>query len=113
MTAYSHNDRLMGRSYLLEDKEIQHRICTGLDVFDMYPEVYTFRELFTKFGPISKTDSFVDVPRGLLTNGKKFSFLLKDGCQREDYHESKWSEINNKDQLIAYKIIQKGLLIFF
>lgn len=85
MTSYSHNDRLMGREYLLQDKELQRRICTGLDVFDMYPEVYSFKELVAKFGPIESSDTFVDIPRAVIENPQRFAFLLKGNCIREDY----------------------------
>lgn len=69
----------MGRNYLLDDDEIQRRICNGLDIFDMYPEVYSFKELMQKFGPIPHMDSFIDIPATLLRYSKRFPF--KDvGC---------------------------------
>jgi len=85
MTAFSHNDRLMGRTELLTDDQIQWRICTGRDVFDMYPEVYSFKELVQKFGPIPKTTSFVDLPRGLIEHHDRLKYLLSGNCIREDY----------------------------
>lgn len=84
MLSYSHNDRLMGRTELLEFKEIQRRICSGLDVYDMYPEVYTYKEMVLKFGPIAKTNDFVDLPNELVEHPDKYKFLLKGGCQRQD-----------------------------
>ncbi len=87
MISYSHNDRLMNRKELLENDEIQRRICSGRDVFDMYPEVYSFRDMLLRFGAISKTTSFVDLPKGLIENQQRFRYLLSgaDNCLREDY----------------------------
>lgn len=85
MTSYSHNDRLFGQKYLLENHEIQRRACLGLDVFDMLPEAYSYKELFAKAGRIPKTNSFVDLPLELLLNGGKYAFLLKDHCVRQDF----------------------------
>ena len=87
MLSYSHNDRLMGRTELLADDEIQRRICTGENVFDMYPEVYSFKEMVLKFGNMQKATSYIDVPRGLLQHRERFRFLLggAKSCLREDY----------------------------
>ncbi|KAI2800482.1 hypothetical protein BLOT_011867 [Blomia tropicalis] len=85
MTSYSHNDRLMGRTNLLNNEEIQRRICSGDDVYDMYPEVYSFKELVQKFGRIPKTTSLIDLPRGLLQNRNRMKYLLPGNCRRPDY----------------------------
>ncbi|GAA5920245.1 hypothetical protein JCM5296_001819, partial [Sporobolomyces johnsonii] len=48
-TGYSHVDRLGSRpSALLRPSRIQRTICDGLDMFEMLPEAYTYRDLFTK-----------------------------------------------------------------
>ena len=75
----------MGRYELLADDEIQRRICTGVDVFDMYPEVYSFKELVQKFGKIRSTTSFIDLPKGLIEQRARFRYLLKGNCIRDDY----------------------------
>lgn len=85
MLSYSHNDRLMSRYYLLEPDQIQHRICNGLDVYDMYPEVYSFSEMARKFGPIPSSNSFVDVPVALVQYPEQFKYLLKGNCLRKDF----------------------------
>ena len=84
MTSYSHNDRVTHQK-LLDKKEIQRKICNGDDVYDMYPEVYTFKEMFLKFGSIPKSKSMTNLPKHLLENPEKFAFLLPNGCVREDY----------------------------
>jgi beta-1,4-mannosyl-glycoprotein beta-1,4-N-acetylglucosaminyltransferase len=83
MTSYSHNDRVTHNS-LLDKKEIQRKICEGKDVFDMYPEVYTFKELVLKIGSIPKSTLMTNLPKYLIENYKKFSYLLPNGCLRED-----------------------------
>jgi len=86
MTSYSHNDRVTHEE-LLYKSEIQKKICNGEDVFDMYPEVYTFRELVMKIGAIPKSKSLTDLPKYLIENSKKFAFLLPNGCVREDFNQ--------------------------
>jgi len=83
MTSYSHNDRVTHHK-LLDKNQIQRKICHGEDIFDMYPEVYTFRDLFIKIGPIPKSTSLTDLPKYLIENPQKFAFLLPNGCIRDD-----------------------------
>ncbi len=83
MTSYSHNDRVTHEK-LLDKKEIQRKICNGEDVFDMYPEAYSFKQLVLKMGAIPKSTSMMNLPKYLIENTKKFSFLLPNGCIRED-----------------------------
>ncbi|OTF80870.1 hypothetical protein BLA29_011953 [Euroglyphus maynei] len=106
MTSYSHNDRIMGRHYLLDDDEIQRRICNGLDIFDMYPEVYSFKEMIEKFGPIQRTDSFVDIPSSLIKYWKKFSFLTKGNCIRDDYHNGYNETLSEQKQQKFNRLIE-------
>ncbi|XP_054154218.1 beta-1,4-mannosyl-glycoprotein 4-beta-N-acetylglucosaminyltransferase-like [Oppia nitens] len=87
MTSYSHNDRVLDRK-LLNINEIQRKICTGDDLYDMYPEVYTFREMIAKFGSIPKSKSMTRLPKHVIENREKFVFLLPDGCLREVYHQT-------------------------
>lgn len=71
---------------LLEKVEIQRKICSGDNVFDMLPEVYTFKELFIKFGSIPKSNAMTHLPDYLIQNAKRFAFLLPNGCVREDFN---------------------------
>ncbi|CAG2115453.1 unnamed protein product [Medioppia subpectinata] len=87
MTSYSHNDRVMDEKLLLKE-EIQKKICNGEDVYDMYPEVYSFRELVLKFGAIPKSKTMTNLPKHLMRNPTKFAFLLPNGCVREDYNQT-------------------------
>ncbi|KAG0240372.1 N-acetylglucosaminyltransferase-like protein [Mortierella sp. GBAus27b] len=82
MQAYSHSDRVR-YSYLMEPEWIQHAICAGKDLFGMFPEAYSFRELFSRIGAIPKSTSAVGLPRHVVENGKRFKFLLPGGCKRE------------------------------
>ncbi|KAF9365387.1 hypothetical protein BGX34_010209 [Mortierella sp. NVP85] len=82
MQAYSHSDRVR-YSYLMEPEWIQRAICTGRDLFGMFPEAYSFQELFSRIGAIPKSTSAVGLPRYVLENRKRFKFLLPGGCQRE------------------------------
>jgi len=82
MRAYSHADRA-NQAYLLSDDHIQHAICTGTDLFDMYPEAYSYLDLLRWMRPIPETKSYVDVPRGLVSHPERFAFLLPGGCKRE------------------------------
>ena len=84
MTSYSHNDRVVDQKVLLKE-EIQRKVCSGQDVYDMYPEVYSFREMALKFGPIPKSKTMTNLPKHLIQNPQKFAFLLPNGCVREDY----------------------------
>jgi hypothetical protein len=82
MSGYSHADRLHKESLLDRDR-IQKVICEGSDIFDMLPEVYNYKELVQKWGKVPKQKSALYLPKHLLQNKKKFSFLLPGGCKRE------------------------------
>ncbi|KAF9113022.1 hypothetical protein BGX27_002374 [Mortierella sp. AM989] len=82
MKAYSHADRVRSES-LMEREWIQEAICEGKDLFGMFPEAYSFKELFTKLGSIPKSTSAVGLPRAVLEDRERFRFLLPGGCKRE------------------------------
>lgn len=81
MQAYSHVDRVKF-PYYLNPSRIQDIICQGVDLYDMLPEEYSFRELVTKMGPLPRSFSAVHLPSHLIKNSGNFSFLLPGGCQR-------------------------------
>lgn len=81
MQAYSHADR--SRKELLDENRIQKVICDGTDIFDMYPEAYSWSELARKMAPMSKTNSAMDVPRLLTEQPEEFAYLLPGGCRRD------------------------------
>ncbi|KAI8599391.1 N-acetylglucosaminyltransferase-like protein [Dissophora ornata] len=83
MKAYSHADRIR-YNYLMDRTWIQEAICEGKDLFGMFPEAYSFRELFGRLGAIPKSYSAVGLPKWVLENREWFKFLLPGGCQRED-----------------------------
>jgi len=87
MTSYSHNDRVVDKK-LLDKNEIQKKICNGEDIYDMYPEVYSFKEMVLKFGAIPKSKTMTNLPKHLVQNPEKFTFLLPNGCIREDFNQS-------------------------
>ncbi|CAG8809860.1 18174_t:CDS:1, partial [Racocetra fulgida] len=82
MTSYSHNDRVTNQD-LLDDNAIQDKICEGKNIFGMFPEAYSFKDLISKLGNIPKSNSLVGLPKYLLENNDKFPFLLPGGCIRE------------------------------
>ncbi|CAO1639392.1 unnamed protein product [Sympodiomycopsis kandeliae] len=87
MKGASHADRLYNRinwqSYL-SPSTIQHKICNGLDLFDMLPEAYTWSELIKLWKGATRSYSVAYLPQAVVSNdGKdKFGFLLPGGCQR-------------------------------
>lgn len=83
MTSFSHSDRVT-RKNLLDKKNIQRKICDGSNIFDMYEEAYTFKELIGKFGKFQRTFSTLGIPAAVMENHEYFKFLLPGGCIRED-----------------------------
>ncbi|GJJ77997.1 beta-1,4-mannosyl-glycoprotein beta-1,4-N-acetylglucosaminyltransferase [Entomortierella parvispora] len=83
MQAYSHADRVRYTS-LMKAHHIQRTICEGRDLFGMFPEAYSFKDLVTQLGTIPKSSSAVGLPLWVLTNRERFRFLLPGGCQRQD-----------------------------
>jgi len=82
MTGYSHNDRLTSSSQLLPS-EIQRKICAGLDIYDMYPEAYTFTDLLRQLGPAPKASEYTHLPAySTMVQNAEFAFLLPGGCHR-------------------------------
>ncbi|CAN6895874.1 unnamed protein product [Brassica oleracea] len=82
MKAYSHTDRVRFSHYL-NPKRIQDVICKGTDLFDMFPEEHTFREIIGKLGPIPRSYSAVHLPRYLIQNADSYKYLLPGNCVRE------------------------------
>jgi beta-1,4-mannosyl-glycoprotein beta-1,4-N-acetylglucosaminyltransferase len=83
MQAYSHADRVTDPA-LLEDARIQQVVCSGDDIYDMFPEAYTFLELARRLGQIAKSTSMRDLPGYLIANAERFKYLLPGGCRREE-----------------------------
>ncbi|VVA96046.1 unnamed protein product [Arabis nemorensis] len=82
MKAYSHTDRVRFLHYL-NPKRIQDVICKGTDLFDMFPEEHTFREIIGKLGPIPRSYSAVHLPGYLIQNVDSYKYLLPGNCKRE------------------------------
>ncbi|KAJ3671749.1 hypothetical protein LUZ60_007828 [Juncus effusus] len=84
MKAYSHVDRVRF-GYFLNPVRIQEVICKGADLFDMFPEEYTFQDIIAKLGNIPKSKSAVYLPSYLLENAQKFRYLLpgSGNCRRD------------------------------
>ncbi|KAF3334282.1 beta-1,4-mannosyl-glycoprotein 4-beta-N-acetylglucosaminyltransferase-like isoform X2 [Carex littledalei] len=84
MKAYSHVDRVRF-AYFLNPVRIQEVICNGADLFDMFPEEYTFQEIIAKLGPIPKSHSAVHLPSYLLQNADQYKYLLpgSGNCRRD------------------------------
>lgn len=82
MQAYSHVDRVRYAS-LLDPAWIQDVICNGKDLFGMFPEAFSFGDLFTRLNAVPKTHSAVGLPKAVLENRVRFKYLLPGGCIRE------------------------------
>ncbi|KAG0280583.1 hypothetical protein BGZ95_009532 [Linnemannia exigua] len=82
LKAYSHADRLRYK-YMLETNYLQDAICTGKDLFGMFPEAFSYKDLIHRLGPIPKTADAVGLPTWVIKNSDKFHFLLPGGCKRE------------------------------
>ena len=82
MQAYSHADRVHSER-ILDPKRIQKVICQGTDIYDMIPEVHTYRELFLKWGKLPKSYSAIGLPLWVVHEAKRFKYLLPGGCVRE------------------------------
>ena len=83
MQAYSHADRVRTQK-LLQDESIQKAICDGTDLWGMFPEAFTFKELLTRLGGIPKSVTAVGLPLWVLENRDRFGYMLPGGCQRGD-----------------------------
>ncbi|KAG0314769.1 hypothetical protein BGZ97_008982 [Linnemannia gamsii] len=83
MKAYSHADRLRYK-YMLDENYLQDAICKGADLFGMFPEAYSYRDLIHRLGPIPKSYNAVGLPAWAVKNSDKFKFLLPGGCKRAD-----------------------------
>ncbi|KAJ3314973.1 hypothetical protein HDV04_004773 [Boothiomyces sp. JEL0838] len=82
MTGYSHSDRVH-YDYILDPERIQKVICEGSDIFDMLPESNTYKDMFQKWGKLPKQTSAIELPKYLLQNKNRFSYLLPGGCKRK------------------------------
>ncbi|KAJ6641579.1 Beta-1,4-mannosyl-glycoprotein 4-beta-N-acetylglucosaminyltransferase [Pseudolycoriella hygida] len=83
MTSFSHSDRVTGQ-HLLDKNNIQRKICDGSNIFDMYEEAYTFKDLIGTFGKLPRKLSTIGIPAAVMDQHRFFKFLLPGGCVRED-----------------------------
>ncbi len=62
---------------------LQKQICDGQDLYDMWPEAYTFGDLLKMLNGYERIHSGRDVPRWVLENKDRFNWLLPGGnCSR-------------------------------
>jgi beta-1,4-mannosyl-glycoprotein beta-1,4-N-acetylglucosaminyltransferase len=80
MTSYSHADRVRSPEFLTTEY-IQDIICQGKDIFGMFPEVYSYKDLIAKWDGAEKSPSAVGLPKPVLQD-TRFSFLLPGHCKR-------------------------------
>lgn len=83
MTSFSHSDRVT-EQHLLKKENIRRKICDGSNIFDMFEEAYTFKELFRKLGKLPRQLSTIGIPTAVVDRHEYFKFLLPGGCVRED-----------------------------
>lgn len=85
MLSASHVDRLLKRpaykSYLT-DASIQNRICSGKDLYDMPPEVFSWGDLIQYWNGAKHTLGNDYLPQAVLTDYERFKYLLPGGCKR-------------------------------
>ena len=83
MTAYSHSERALRHSSLLSAEHIQRQICTAQDLYNMWPEAYTFGDLLKMANGYEKVHSGHDLPEWVVLNHQRFHWLLPGGnCTR-------------------------------
>ena len=82
VTGYSHWDRLTTAAQL-DSQRLQRNLCAGRDLFDMYHEVFAWRDVWLLWTGLLAQTAFTQLPRHLLDNPATFAFLLPGGCQRE------------------------------
>ncbi|KAK4332888.1 Glycosyltransferase family 17 protein [Rhodotorula toruloides] len=89
-TGYSHVDRLGSRpSALLRPARIQETVCKGVDMFEMLPEAYSYRDFFNKIRLVP-SKSAVDIPSYVVEHADELRYLLPGpgNCIREDAPKS-------------------------
>lgn len=84
MQGYSHSDRAWNPKFRTTD-HINRVVCSGADMFDMYPEKFTFLGLANEIGARPRREYAVGLPPFLLKNAERFKFLLpgKGNCVRQ------------------------------
>ena len=84
MEAYSHAERSRRHPSLTSPDHIQRQICEGQDLYNMWPEAYTFGDLFKMVRGYEKVLSGHDIPEWVVKNQERFYWLLPDNknCTR-------------------------------
>ena len=81
--AYSHAERGSRHPRLASPDHIQEKICRGEDLYDMWPEAYTFGDLLQMLPGYLQIKSGVDLPRWAVENAHNWPWLLPMGhCLR-------------------------------
>ena len=73
--AYSHHARAR-RARHKQLHHIQQVVCHGQDLFDMWPEAHSYRELIAKSGPLEPLTTTHTLPAYLVRHPARFSYLL-------------------------------------
>ncbi|ORX39366.1 glycosyl transferase [Kockovaella imperatae] len=81
MRGYSHNDRLRDPSLL---DTLRSRVCDGRDPFNMWPEAFTFKDIFAQSGRLAKSLVYTDTPSAVQEFPERFAYLLDKGCERPE-----------------------------
>ena len=76
MAAYSHAERGEKNSRLLSPEHIEKAICDGSDLYDMWPEAYTFADLLHMLKGYQKLTTAVDLPQWAVLNHHHWPWLL-------------------------------------
>ena len=83
MAAYSHAERALRHPSLMSPEHIQRQICLAQDLYNMWPEAYTFGDLFKMANGYEKVHSGHNLPEWLVLNHQRFHWLLPGGnCTR-------------------------------
>lgn len=82
MQAYSHAERASWHPVLATPEHIQAQICAGQDLFNMWPEAFTFGDLLTMAKGYTRVLSGHDLPKWVVEN-RRMSWLRPGGdCRR-------------------------------
>eukprot|EP01112_Ceratiomyxa_fruticulosa_P008329 TRINITY_DN2156_c0_g2_i1.p1 TRINITY_DN2156_c0_g2~~TRINITY_DN2156_c0_g2_i1.p1 ORF type:complete len:393 (+),score=49.16 TRINITY_DN2156_c0_g2_i1:93-1181(+) len=75
MNSWGHNDRVKPQYQTRE--HIQKTICEGTDLFEMWPEEFTFRELICNSTPFPRVLTVHDLPQYFVEHQDRFPHLTR------------------------------------
>jgi len=80
MDSWGHNERV--KPHHRTKEHIQKVICDGSDMFEIWVEEYTYKDLICNSGPMPKITTLVGLPKYFVENQMKFPYLRPGSCVR-------------------------------